>query len=142
MLSGMRVTGHYFLHFREALTEEYPENRNTLKLSPRFKGVLSLQHNVQNQHKCTGCSACEIACPNGSISILEKRELTADGKNKKKLQTFVWQHSMCTFCSLCVDACPTGALKMEQAFEFAVTDRAAFTKILNNPGSEVMADLK
>jgi NADH-quinone oxidoreductase subunit I len=103
---------------------------------------LSLQHNVQNQHKCTGCSACEIACPNGSISILEKRELTADGKNKKKLQTFVWQHSMCTFCSLCVDACPTGALKMEQAFEFAVTDRAAFTKILNNPGSEVMADLK
>ena len=63
MLSGMQITGHYFLNFRKALTEEYPENRETLKLSPRFKGELVLKHSIGNMHKCTGCSACEIACP-------------------------------------------------------------------------------
>lgn len=142
MLSGMQVTGHYFLNFRKAETEQYPDNRATLKLSPRFKGELTLIHTDENMHKCTGCSACEIICPNGSIRILEKRELTPDGKNKKRLQTFVWQHSMCTFCSLCVDACPTGALKMEQAFEFAVNDRALLTKFLNHPGSQLEPELK
>jgi len=142
MLSGMEVTGHYFLNFRKALTEEYPENRLSLNLSPRFKGELMLMHDMDNMHKCTGCSACQLACPNGSISIVEKRELTEDGKNKKRLQTFVWQHSMCTFCSLCVDACPTGALKMDQSFEFSFSDRSFLTKTLNHEGSQLAPDLR
>ena len=142
MLSGMQLTGHYFVNFWKAETEQYPDNRLTLKMAPRFKGELTLLHDAQNMHKCTGCSACQLACPNGSITIIEKRELTEDGKNKKRLQTFVWQHSMCTFCSLCVDACPTGALKMEQRFEFTVADRKTLTKTLNNEGSQLAPDLR
>ncbi len=142
MLEGMKLTGRNFLHFRKYLTQEYPENRDSLVLSPRFKGELILKHTLENEHRCTGCSACELACPNGTIRIISKREETADGKSKKRLDAFVWQHAMCTFCALCVDACPTDALKMDQAFEFAVTDRAMLMKKLNKEGSNLVEELK
>jgi NADH-quinone oxidoreductase subunit I len=142
MVSGMKLTGHYFINPKKRVTEQYPDNRATLKLSDRFKGEVSLTHTDENHHRCTGCTACEIACPNGSIRIFSKREETPDGKSKKRLDSFVYQLGMCTFCSLCIDACPTGAIKMAQTFEHAVTDRTQLTKILNKPGSELVEELK
>ncbi|MGZ5243655.1 MAG: 4Fe-4S binding protein [Bacteroidia bacterium] len=142
LLSGMKLTGYYFVHPKRIITEQYPDNRNTLQMAERFKGELILTHDEENKHKCTGCTACEIACPNGSIKILTRRETTADGKSKKRLETFVYHLDMCTFCSLCIDACPTDALKMAPNFEHSVYDRSYLTKILENPGSELVENLK
>src|ERR1700741_5084893 len=89
LLTGMRVTGYYFTHPRkEIITQQYPEARP--QLPERFKGEVVLKHDEQNEHACTGCTACELACPNGTIKIITKFDITPDGKKKKALDTFVY----------------------------------------------------
>ncbi len=97
-----------------------------------------MPHNENNEHRCTGCTACELACPNATIKIVTKMELTQDGKKKKALDTFVYHLELCTLCNLCIVACPTDAIKMGQSYEHSVFDRGKLTKILNEPGSKLM----
>ena len=138
LLKGMRLTGYYFIHPAEIITQQYPENRALLNLPERFRGEVIMPHNENNEHRCNGCQSCEIACPNGTIKIINKQEVQADGKKKKRLHTFVYNLSMCTFCNLCVDVCPSNAIKMGQGFEHSVFDRNKLIKILNNPDSKIM----
>lgn len=136
LLTGMRMTGYYFLHpRREIITQQYPEYRP--QLPERFKGEVVLIHDEQNEHACTGCTACELACPNGTIKIITKFDVGADGKKKKALDTFVYHLELCTMCNLCIVACPTDAIKMAQTFEHSVFDRNKLIKKLNQAGSKI-----
>ena len=47
-------------------------------------------HDENNEHACTGCTACELACPNATIKIITKFDITPEGKKKKALDTFVY----------------------------------------------------
>lgn len=139
LLKGMKVTGYYFFHARkEIITQQYPENRATLEMFDRFRGEVLLTHDEKNEHRCTGCGVCEIACPNGSIEIVWDRIVNEEGKKKKTLDTFVYHLSMCTMCNLCIISCPTDAIVMGKGFEHAVFDRSELTKTLNEPGSKLM----
>lgn len=138
LLTGMRKTGYYFTHHKEIITQNYPENRDTLNLPERFRGEVVMLHNETNEHRCTGCTACELACPNGTIKIVTKFDVTPEGKKKKALDTFVYHLELCTMCNLCIEACPTSAIKMAQTFEHSVYDRRELTKKLNQPGSKLM----
>ena len=51
--AGLRVTGKYFVSPGQIVTQQYPENRATLKMEPRFKGEIIMPHDENNQHKCT-----------------------------------------------------------------------------------------
>ena len=136
LLKGMRMTGYYFTHPRkEIITQQYPEV--IPQLPERFKGEVVLIHDENNEHACTGCTACELACPNGTIKIITKFDVGADGKKKKALDTFVYHLELCTMCNLCIIACPTDAIKMAQTFEHSVFDRNQLVKKLNNPGSKI-----
>ncbi len=108
----------------------------------RFRGEVVLTHDENNEHRCTGCSACEVACPNGTIEIINKRVEMPDGKKQKVIDQFVYHLQMCTMCNLCIPACPTDAIKMTRDFEHAVFDRSELTKILNKPGSKIMEGVK
>ena len=138
LATGMKMTGYYFTHTKEIITQEYPENRKTLKLADRFRGEVIMPHNANNEHRCTGCQACEISCPNGTIKIITKNEIMPDGKKKKRIDKFVYNLSMCTFCNMCIEACPSEAIKMGQEFEHSVLDRKLLIKILNKDGSKLM----
>ncbi len=139
LFTGMKITGYYFVHARkEIITQQYPENREELKMFERFRGEVIMPHNEDNEHRCTGCTACEVACPNGTIEIISDRKENEEGKKKKVLDQFVYHLQMCTMCGLCIPACPTDAIKMGPGFEHAVFDRADLTKILNEPGSKLM----
>lgn len=143
LLTGMKITGYYFVHPKEIITQQYPENRDTLKMFDMFRGEVVLIHDENNEHKCTGCSACELACPNGTIEIISDKAIDPEtGKSKKIIDTFVYHLQMCTMCNLCILACPTDAIKMAQTFEHAVFDRSELTKVLNRPGSKIMAGIK
>ncbi|MBI2966440.1 MAG: 4Fe-4S dicluster domain-containing protein [Bacteroidetes bacterium] len=142
LLKGMKMTGYYFSHPKEIYTRQYPENRKTLKLPERFRAELTMPHDEFNRHRCSGCTACEIACPNGTIKVLTYMETTPDNKKKKRLDTFIYRLSMCTFCNLCVDSCPSDAIKFNQHFEHSVTERKQLTKVLNRQGSTVTDELK
>ena len=138
LLKGMRRTGYYFFHHKEIITQQYPDNRETLDLPERFKGEVVMPHNENNEHRCTGCQACELACPNGTIKVIFKNELTPEGKKKKAIDKLVYHLELCTMCNLCIVACPSDAIKMAQTFEHSVFDRNKLIKVLNNPGSKIM----
>lgn len=139
---GMRVTGKYFLSPGAIVTQKYPENRATLKMEERFKGEITMPHDENNQHKCTGCGICEINCPNGSIQVLTNRIPTAEGKTERIIDKHVYHLSMCTLCGLCIKTCPSDALAYGQEFEHAVFDRSKLTKVLNKPGSTLKKEAK
>ncbi len=142
LLTGMKVTGYYFTHHKEIITEQYPDNRETLKMADRFRGEVVMIHDENNEHACTGCSACELACPNGTIKIINKFEINAEGKKKKAIDTFIYHLELCTMCNLCIIACPTDTIKMEPNFEHSVFDRNLLTKVLNQPGSKIKAGVE
>ncbi|GET25918.1 NADH-quinone oxidoreductase subunit I [Prolixibacter sp. NT017] len=139
---GMMLTGHYLVHPKKILTEQYPENRDTLYIPERFQGEVVLPHDENNEHLCTGCTICEMNCPNGSIKIITQQVETPEGKKKKELDKWVYHLGLCTFCGQCIDACPQDAIKMSNAFEHSVYDRKVLTKVLNQPGSKLKSAKK
>ena len=142
LLIGMKVTGKYFFTPWKNVTQQYPENREKLVMFERFRGEVIMLHNENNEHSCNGCGICEINCPNGSIEIISKSILTADGKKKRIIDQHIYHLGMCTLCNLCVKACPSGALAMGLNFEHAVWDRSLLTKVLNQEGSTIAENVK
>ena len=142
LLTGMKLTGYYFTHPKKIVTEEYPDNRSTLQMADRFRGEVIMPHSEQNEHRCTGCQACELACPNGTIKIITKQETLPDGKKKKRIDSFVYRLDMCTFCNLCVLSCPSDAIVMGHNFEHSVYDKKQLKKILNRPDSKLMEGIE
>jgi NADH-quinone oxidoreductase subunit I len=144
LLIGMSVTGKYFLHARkEIITQEFPNNRDTLRMFDRFRGEVVMLHDENNEHRCTGCQKCEIACPNGSIELIWDRAIDEEtGKKIKKIDKHIYHLSMCTMCGLCIQACPTDAIKWSQSFSNSSYDRTQLTKVLNHPGSKVAPGVK
>jgi NADH-quinone oxidoreductase subunit I len=139
---GLMVTGRYFVSPRQIVTQQYPENRDTLIMTERFKGEVILLHDENNLHRCNGCGICEMNCPNGSIEIITDKIPTDDGKTERTIDKHIYHLSMCTFCGLCVKSCPSNALAFSQEFEHAVFDRQKLTKILNQPGSKIKKEPK
>jgi NADH-quinone oxidoreductase subunit I len=133
--TGMKVTGSYFFRPWTIITQQYPENRKTLKMFERTKGELVMPHNEKNEHQCTGCGICELSCPNGTIIVKTVINETPDGKKKKALDTYIYNLGMCTFCGLCVKVCPSDAIVFSNKFEHAVFNKNKLVKTLNKEGS-------
>jgi NADH-quinone oxidoreductase subunit I len=140
--AGMRITGKYFVSPGQIVTQKYPENRKTLKMTDRFKGEIIMPHDENNQHRCTGCGICEMNCPNGSIKVLTDRIPNAEGKMERVLTQHIYHLELCTFCGLCVKTCPSLALDYGKDFEHAVFDRDKLIKQLNKPGSSLKKEAK
>lgn len=144
LLTGMSVTGKYFFNARkEIITQQFPDNRDTLKMFDRFRGEVVMPHDENNEHRCTGCQKCELACPNGTIEIIWDRVVDEEtGKKIKVIDKHIYHLSMCTMCGLCIEACPTDAIKWSQNFSNSSYDRTQLTKVLNQPGSKIMPGVK
>lgn len=130
LTTGMRVTIKEF--FTPKITQCYPENRETLKISDRFRGVLEMPHDENQNNKCIACSLCEKSCPNGTILVRSVMvEDPETGKKKKKLVEYKYNLGSCMYCNLCVDVCPTGAIQFNNGFENAVFDKDILNLQLN-----------
>ncbi len=129
LLTGMDITmGEYMTR---KITEQYPENRKTQHVAERHRGTLVMPKDENGNHKCTACTLCEKACPNGSIKIVSQMVETEDGKKKRQLVDYQYNLGDCMFCQLCVNACNFGAIKFVKDFENAVFNRDALVKHLN-----------
>ena len=93
MLTGMKVTLREF--FTKKTTEQYPENRATLKMFDRFRGELVMPHDENNHHKCIACGTCKDECPVSAISEGDIYVIDADS---------------CIDCGACAAACPSEAI--------------------------------
>ena len=135
LLKGMSVTWKEL--WTKKVTQQYPENRDTLVISDRFRCELVMPHDENNEHACTACGICQMNCPNGTITVTSQMIETEDGKKKKILDTHQWDLGMCTFCNLCVITCPSDAIKFENTYENAVFTRSKLVQKLNNEGSSL-----
>jgi NADH-quinone oxidoreductase subunit I/NAD(P)H-quinone oxidoreductase subunit I len=65
---------------------------------------------------CTGCLACERACPIDCIVIDAKK----DSQTKQMILTrFDIDIAKCMYCGLCSEPCPTGSIHHTSEFEGA-----------------------
>ncbi len=129
LVQGMSVTGKELV--TPKITECYPENRDTLKISDRFRAELTLIYDSEGHHKCIACGICQMNCPNGTIKLTTKMVELPDGKKKRKLDKYMYDLGSCTFCMLCVTTCPQNALEFTNDFEQAVFQRGSLVKQLN-----------
>lgn len=143
LLVGMGVTGKELV--TPKITEQYPENRKTLKIADRFRAELTLKYDSEGHHKCIACGICQMNCPNGTIKLETKMVELPDGKKKRKLDKYLYDLGSCTFCMLCVTSCPQDALEFSNDFEQAVFERDKLIKQLNyrpEPEEEPVAPAK
>lgn len=129
LVKGMQVTGKELV--TPKITEQYPENRATLKIADRFRAELTLKYDEQGRHRCIACGICQMNCPNGTIHLETKMVELPDGKKKRKLDKYLYDLGSCTFCMLCVTSCPQDALEFSNDFEQAVFTRDKLVKRLN-----------
>ena len=135
LLKGMGVTWKEF--WTKKVTMEYPENRETLVISDRWRSELIMPHDENNEHACTACGICMMNCPNGTIKVISASIETEEGKKKKILDKHIWDYGSCTYCNLCVITCPSDAIIFNNDFEGAVFDRNKLVHQLNKPGSKL-----
>lgn len=105
---GMVVT---ILHmFRHPITTQYPEER--LTTSRRARGNELVWDNI----KCTGCSSCAKACPQGAIEIVTSVNPV---NNMYHVEQYKVDTGYCIQCGLCVEACPFHAIYLGYSYERA-----------------------
>ena len=135
LFGGMFVTWKEL--WTKKVTMQYPENRETLVISDRWRATLVMPHDENNEHACTACGICQTNCPNGTIKVISKMIETEDGKQKKALDQHIWDNGMCTFCNLCVITCPSDAIVFTNEFENAVFSKDKLVHQLNKEGSKL-----
>jgi len=112
IFDGMAVSASHLL--RRPYTIQYPDRtpvrvQDTLPF--RYRGILDVDLEI-----CTGCLACERACPIDCIVIVceknaQTRELT--------ISQFDIDIAKCMYCGLCSEPCPTGSIHHTTEFEGA-----------------------
>ncbi len=109
---GLAVTCSHFV--RKPSTVQYPD-RTDLRVQDtlpfRYRGILEVDLEI-----CTGCLACERACPIDCIVI----DATKDRQTKQMmLNRFDIDIAKCMYCGLCSEPCPTGSIHHTPEFEGA-----------------------
>ena len=112
VFEGMAVTFSHFV--RKPTTIQYPDRmpmrvQDTLPF--RYRGILEVDLEI-----CTGCLACERACPIDCIVIDAKKDKAAGGL---VMTRFDIDMAKCMYCGLCSEPCPTGAIHHTPEFEGA-----------------------
>ena len=106
---GLMVTMRHL--FREPFTVQYPEEIRPVPVNARTNLLWF-------EERCTGCSACAQACPDGCILVHTSPK--EDGSlNKDRYEI---DFRLCMYCGLCVEACPYEAIQAGGPLDDAVYD--------------------
>jgi NADH-quinone oxidoreductase subunit I len=103
---GLLTTAKHL--FRKPVTVQYPEE--VRPIPPRARTNL-----LWFDERCTGCSTCAQACPDGCI-LVETRP-NPDGTLEKVRYEIDFR--LCMYCGLCTEACPYEAIQMGGRFDDA-----------------------
>jgi NADH-quinone oxidoreductase subunit I len=95
---GMMVTARHL--FRRPFTIQYPEEIRPVPVNARTNLLWF-------EERCTGCSTCAQACPDGCILVqTSPRE---DGS--LNVERYEIDMRLCMYCGLCTEACPYEAIQ-------------------------------
>ena len=115
---------------RRPVTREYPERHRALPERDRAFPLLLWDFDVDEPF-CTGCHACERACPVECMTVLMKDNPihTSQGghsSRRKIIDKFWIDYGRCMRCNICVEVCNFEAIAMNntwQGHEASVYDR-------------------
>jgi NADH-quinone oxidoreductase subunit I len=119
ILKSMLIAFRNF--FRTPITVQYPYEKLVLPERARWAVAMKLDEN--GEHKCTGCLACEKACPDYIIKL----EITTAEDRSKHIDHWRYEIGACMMCGLCVEACPFDAILMSHDYELARIDPATLS---------------
>ena len=106
--------------FRHKVTIQYPHE--PVPVSGNYRGPVRLiAEEINSEHKCIGCLACQRICPTHAIPVLT---VAKNDQNKNYPVDFVIDDALCCFCGLCVDVCPTEALEHTRIGDMAATTQS------------------
>lgn len=95
--------------FRPPITVQYPEETRPIPVRARTNLLWF-------DERCTGCSTCAQACPDGCILV--QTSPNPDGTlNKDRYEI---DFRLCMYCGLCVEACPYEAIQAGGTLKDAV----------------------
>lgn len=96
---GMLITLQHV--YKPPITVNYPEEIRPVP--PRARTNL-----LWFEERCTGCSTCAQACPDGCILVQ-----TSPGEDLSlNVERYEIDFRLCMYCGLCVEACPYEAIQV------------------------------
>ncbi len=123
---GLWVT---FKHiFRPPFTVQYPEEVRPIPIRARTNLIWF-------EERCTGCSTCAQACPDGCILVA-----TSPGEGGVlNIDRYEIDFRICMYCGLCTEACPYQAIQgggtwkdVTADFQSMYRDKHALTKFAHD----------
>ena len=100
LATGMKRTGYYFTHHKEIITQQYPDNRDTLVLPERFKGEVVMIHDITNMPVLV-VQLANWPAPTLPLKSLPSLILMKQGRRKKQL-THLYIILNYVRCAICV----------------------------------------
>ena len=113
---------------RKPVTRDYPTVHKPLPERDRAFPLLLWDFDIDEPF-CTGCHACERACPVECMTVtMRDNPAFAEGKSKRRkiLDEFYIDYGRCMRCNICVEVCNFDAIAMNntwQGHELSVHDR-------------------
>lgn len=107
LVKGLWVTFRHL--FKPPVTVQFPEEVRDFPARARTSLLWF-------DERCTGCSTCAQACPDGCILVAT--EPAADGSMSKVRYEIDFR--ICMYCGLCTEACPYEAIQSGGPFRTAV----------------------
>ena len=109
LLKGLMVTMRHV--FKPPVTVQFPEEVRPFPSRARTNLLWF-------DERCTGCSTCAQACPDGCILVAT--EPRPDGSLSKVRYEIDFR--LCMYCGLCVEACPYEAIQAGGPLDDATYD--------------------
>ena len=126
VLKSMMVTMNTFT--RKPVTIQYPTQHKQISDRDRAFPILLWDHEISEPF-CTGCHACERACPVECMTVtMRDNPNFAEGKSKRRkiVDQFFIDYGRCMRCNICVEVCNFNAIAMNNTWaghELSMLDR-------------------
>jgi formate hydrogenlyase subunit 6/NADH:ubiquinone oxidoreductase subunit I len=126
ILKSMYLTAAMML--RKPVTIEYPNVHRQIPERDRAFPILLWDSEVVEPF-CTGCHACERACPVECMTVIMKdnpKHADKTSKRRKIIDQFYIDYGRCMRCNICVEVCNFEAIAMNNTWaghELSTFDR-------------------
>jgi formate hydrogenlyase subunit 6/NADH:ubiquinone oxidoreductase subunit I len=119
MIGVLRALGVTFsTMLRKPVTEEYPTKHIKVAERDRAFPILLWDFDIDEPF-CTGCHACERACPVECMTVtMRDNPKVAEGSSKRRkiIDEFFIDYGRCMRCNLCVEVCNFNAIAMNNTW--------------------------
>ncbi|MBI2425552.1 MAG: 4Fe-4S binding protein [Candidatus Hydrogenedentes bacterium] len=104
LLRGMKMTLGYFLSPEEIVTQQYPENRDTLRFPERYRGNLRFKFPNAEEHESHAALVTQVS-QEAEVDAQHAAAWMHEDNGAR------WYHN-CTGCGKCEAACPNASIKV------------------------------